>query len=162
MARKGDEGSDYRSEAERIGPRADRKVQEQISSTSGSNPAHVIPVHPLSASREHMLTKGGGEHTLTPDKALQEQIVSRLSMEPEASTSQIIVEVKDGSVSLSGSADTINAKYRIEELTKRIQGVQCVENNLSVRIGEALEEFTRNTDAARLREGLARGSKLTE
>lgn len=79
--------------------------------------------------------------------------------EPEWSNAEIQVDAWGVTVSLTGSIDTINAKYRIEEAVKRVRGVEAVENNLTIRVGEALEEFTRNTDAARLRDDLNRSSK---
>jgi hypothetical protein len=60
---------------------------------------------------------------------------------------------------LRGSVDTINTKHRLEEIVKRVRGVEVVENDLRIRVGEALEEFTRNADAARLREDLYRASQ---
>jgi hypothetical protein len=55
----------------------------------------------------------------------------------------------------------MNTKYRLEELIKRVDGVKNIENNLKVRVGEALEEFSRSADAARLREARVRAPKRT-
>jgi hypothetical protein len=86
-------------------------------------------------------------------------VLVTLRGEPEWSNAEIQVDAWGVTVSLTGSIDTINAKYRIEEAVKRVRGVEAVENNLTIRVGEALEEFTRNTDAARLRDDLNRSSK---
>jgi hypothetical protein len=50
----------------------------------------------------------------------------------------------------------MNAKYQVEQSVKRVRGVESIVNDLSIRVGNALEEFSRNTDAARLREQLRR------
>jgi hypothetical protein len=128
MARKGTDAKDYRSEAERVGPRSD----------------------------EPSLTRDPAPGTRSSDRIMEEIIRTRLSIEPELATSEVTVEVRGNNVALTGSADTINSKQRIEELVKRIDGVQKVDNNLSIRVGESLEEFSRSADAARLREEEAR------
>jgi hypothetical protein len=94
MARKGTNSQDYRSEAERIGPRSD--------TTS-------IPEETVSHVSDHVL---------------REVIRKRLVIEPELATSEVHVEVGGGTVILSGSTDTLNTKYRIEELVKRVDGVK--------------------------------------
>ena len=126
MARKGTNSQDYRSEAERIGPRSDT----------------------LSAPEETA--------SRVSDHVLKEAILKRLAIEPELATSEVLVAVGGGTVVLTGTSDTLNSKYRIEELVKRVEGVQKIENNLSVRVSEPLEEFSRDSDAARLRQQEAR------
>jgi osmotically-inducible protein OsmY len=131
MARRGSEGQDYRSESERVKPR--------VGATS-FNEESVPP-------------------EIRADRNLQRLITGRINLEPELVTSQVEVEVRAGVVILNGSTDTVNTKYRLEQLIKRVEGVQKIENNLKIRIGEALEEFSRNADAARLREARVRDSK---
>lgn len=128
MARKGTDAKDYRSEAERIGARSD----------------------------ESPLMREPEPFARSSDRIMEEVIRARLSIEPELATSEVTVEVRGNTAALTGSADTINTKQRIEELVKRIDGVQKVENNLSIRVGESIEEFSRSADAARLREVEAR------
>jgi hypothetical protein len=90
------------------------------------------------------------------DKALRERVVVTLQGEPEWSNSDIDVDVRGSTVWIRGSIDTINAKFRVEEIVKKVRGVETIENDLTIRVGEALEEFTRNADAARLRDELSR------
>ncbi|MEY4669348.1 MAG: hypothetical protein RL518_2047 [Pseudomonadota bacterium] len=131
MARKGGRPSDMRSQAERVRPRG-----------------HGSP-----------FSKGARGEPSASDKSLRDRVLVTLRGEPEWSNAEIQVDAWGVTVSLTGSIDTINAKYRIEEAVKRVRGVEAVENNLTIRVGEALEEFTRNTDAARLRDDLNRSSK---
>ena len=133
MARRGTEGRDYRSESERVKPRT---------SDTSLNDESVPP------------------ETLS-DRILQRVLRDRLSLEPELATSDVQVDVREGTVIVTGSADTMNTKYRLEELIKRVDGVKNIENNLKVRVGEALEEFSRSADAARLREARVRAPKRT-
>lgn len=133
MARRGTEGRDYRSESERVKPRT---------SETSLNDESVPP------------------ETLS-DRILQRVLRDRLSLEPELATSDVQVDVREGTVIVTGSADTMNTKYRLEELIKRVDGVKNIENNLKVRVGEALEEFSRSADAARLREARVRAPKRT-
>jgi hypothetical protein len=79
-------------------------------------------------------------------------VLVALQGEPEWSNATINVEARDSTVWLKGSVDTMNAKYRLEEVVKRVRGVESIENELAIRVGEALEEFTRNADVARLRD----------
>lgn len=129
MARGGDEPRDIRSQAERVGPRA-----------------HGAPFG----------EEPSGE-PLGPEKALQDRVLVTLQGEPEWFNSDIEVDVRGTTVWLKGSVDTINSKYRVEEMVKRVRGVEAIENGLSIRVGEALDEFTRNVDAGRLRDELRRG-----
>ena len=134
MARRGTEGGDYRSESERIKPRtSERSLQDESA-----------PPETLS------------------DRILQRVVCDRLSLEPELATSDVQVDVREGTVIVNGSADTMNTKYRLEELIKRVEGVKNIENNLKVRVGEALEEFSRSADAARLREARVRAPKRSQ
>ena len=133
MARRGTEGRDYRSESERVKPRT---------SDTSLNDESVPP------------------ETLS-DRILQRVLRDRLSLEPELATSDVQVDVREGTVIVTGSADTMNTKYRLEELIKRVDGVKNIENNLKGRVGEALEEFSRSADAARLREARVRAPKRT-
>lgn len=131
MARQGDKPSDMRSEAERVGARA-----------------HGDPFR-----------KDASGEARAPERALRDRVLITLKGEPEWANAEIDVDVRDSTVWLKGSVDTINTKYRVEEIVKRVRGVETIENDLSIRVGEALEEFTRNADVARLRDELGRRSR---
>lgn len=124
MARKGDRPVDIRSESERVRPRGH-------GSPFGEEPS--------------------GELRAT-EKALRERVLVTLQGEPEWGNSEIEVDVRGATVWLKGSVDTINSKYRVEEAVKRVRGVEVIENDLRIRVGEALDEFIRNVDAGRLRD----------
>jgi len=131
MARKGEAPRDMRSQSERARPRA-----------------HGEPFGQESRGERN-----------AQEEALQQRVLVTLKGEPEWANVSVEVDVRDETVWLRGSVDTINTKYRLEEIVKRVRGVEAVENDLRIRVGEALEEFTRNADAARLREDLYRASQ---
>ena len=130
MARKGDKPNDIRSEAERV--RARGRGGPIADETSGE--------------------------AIAPERELRKRVLVTLQGEPEWLNAAIEVDVRGTTVLLKGSVDTVNAKYKVEETVKRVRGVERIENDLAIRVGEALEEFTRNADAARLRDELRRGS----
>lgn len=124
MARQGENPNDMRSESERVKPRA------------GGEPIERESLGYVRAS----------------ERSLEQRVLVALQGEPEWSNATINVEARDSTVWLKGSVDTMNAKYRLEEVVKRVRGVESIENELAIRVGEALEEFTRNADVARLRD----------
>lgn len=126
MARKGGKPIDIRSQSERVRPRGH-------GSPFGQEPSGAL---------------------LAAEKALRERVVVTLQGESEWNSSDIEVDVRGATVWLKGSVDTINSKYRLEEVVKRVRGVDTIENDLRIRVGNALDEFTRNIDAARLRDEL--------
>lgn len=128
MAQKGDKPADIRSQSERVRSRAH------------GAPFGEEPSGELRAS----------------EKALRQRVLVTLQGEPEWLNATIEVDVRGATVWLTGSVDTINTKYRVEEVVKRVRGVEAIENGLSIRVGEALDEFTRNVDAGRLRDELRR------
>jgi hypothetical protein len=150
MAKKGDTPQDYRSEAERIRPRpAGSLFKEEPESLPGEIERVVHGTYREIHSDE----------SLSPSRLLLKRVVRALSSETDLSTSDITVEVRGHTVLLTGSVDTMNTKYRAEETVKRLEEVAHIENQLAVRLGDALDEFTRGADASRLREEFARTTK---
>jgi len=124
MARKGNRPVDIRSQSERVRPRG-----------------HGAPCGEEAAGESR-----GAE------RALRERVLQTLRGEPEWGNSSIDVDVRGATVWLKGSVDTINSKYSVEQAVKRVRGVEVIENDLRIRVGEALEEFSRNVDAGRVRD----------
>jgi hypothetical protein len=146
MTRKGKAPNDYRSEAERIRTRPAEPGFQQEYNWEGRAPEHVNPGSGVRYGPE--ASRPSGDEN--PDKTSRREIVRLLSAEPELATSDISVEVQDGIALLQGSVDTMNTKYRVEEISKRVDRITSVNNQLTVRAGAAMDEFTRGSAAARL------------
>ncbi|MCW3098363.1 MAG: putative osmotically inducible protein [Chthonomonadaceae bacterium] len=68
------------------------------------------------------------------DKEIQQAALSELEWEPEVSSTEIGVAVKDGVVTLSGFVDSYVKKYNAERAVKRVYGVKAVANDLEVKL----------------------------
>ena len=149
MVRGGDNPRDYRSEAERVGARSGAP-SFNVEYRRGKRAAGRVK-EPKGARFEAAEEQERIEQKLWSDQTIRQRILDALGMEPWASTSDVTVAVEEGVVLLSGSVDTINTKHRAAELAKRFAGVVKVENQLKIRVGEALDEFTRGVEAVRAR-----------
>lgn len=67
------------------------------------------------------------------DERIKELVCERLSDDGDLDASKIIVEVKNGEVTLRGSVDERAMKYHAEELIDDISGVKDVENLIRVK-----------------------------
>lgn len=154
MVRGGDNPQDYRSEAERVGARCDDPGFNTEYHRGKRAPTHV-DVHDEAARFETVETGDVSEQGVRSDPVIRQRVVDSLGMEPWASTSDITVEVAEGVVLLTGSVDSINTKYRAEEVSKRFPGVERVDNQLKIRVGDPLDEFTRGFDSVRARNAVS-------
>jgi osmotically-inducible protein OsmY len=68
------------------------------------------------------------------DKEIQKAVLSELEWEPEVSSTEIGVAVKDGIITLSGFVDSYVKKYNAERAAKRVYGVKAVANDLEVKL----------------------------
>jgi HSP20 family molecular chaperone IbpA len=152
MTRKGRSPNDYRSEAERVHARPDVPSFDPTGSRAGRAPEYVTPHGGVRYGPE--APPNSDEEN--PDKVQRRAIVELLSEEPEFSTSDVTVEVQGGVVVLSGSVDTINTKYRAEEISKRVAGITSVNNQLTVRVGNAMDEHMRGSAASRIHDQSSR------
>jgi osmotically-inducible protein OsmY len=72
--------------------------------------------------------------TLTrTDKMIQQDVLDEFLWDPEVEAPDIGVEVDDGVVTLTGTADSYAVKLAAEQAAQRVDGVRAVANNLSVR-----------------------------
>lgn len=153
MTRKGKAPNDYRSEAERIRARQDDPAFEEEYALQGRAPERVDARRAGRYGPQESPVPEGEN----PDKTMRRAIVRLLAMDPEFASSEIVVAVQRGVALLEGSVDTMNTKYRAEEVSKRVAGVTVVNNQLSVRVGGAMDEFTRGSAVARLHDESTRG-----
>ena len=66
------------------------------------------------------------------DERINEDVHERLTDDPHIDASGIVVAVKDGEVTLSGTVESRDAKHHAEHLVEHLNGVKHVQNNLRV------------------------------
>jgi len=64
--------------------------------------------------------------------ALSEQVAGILGRSPYICRRQVQVETRDGNVRLEGTVSSFFQKQMAQELVRRVDGVQSVENQLQV------------------------------
>jgi osmotically-inducible protein OsmY len=67
------------------------------------------------------------------DERIREEIIDRLTDDPDVDASEIEVEVKSGEITLMGMVDERNSKRRAEDIAESVSGVTQVENRLKVQ-----------------------------
>ncbi len=95
------------------------------------------------------------------DTQLQHDVQSELEWEPAIESSHIGVAVKDGIVTLSGTVGSLREKARAEEVTKRVEGVRAVADEITVAV-PAGHERTDEEIAATVLDSLAWNSAVDE
>lgn len=68
------------------------------------------------------------------DKEIQQAVLRELEWEPQVSSTEVGVSVKDGVVTLSGFVDNYAKKYAAERAAKHVYGVRAVANDLQVKL----------------------------
>ena len=71
------------------------------------------------------------------DTELQDDVLSELSYEPSVNITDIVVLVKDGTVTLNGYATSYIEKWAAVNAVKRINGVQTIIDEIEVNIPDA-------------------------
>jgi osmotically-inducible protein OsmY len=69
------------------------------------------------------------------DDALHDKIIERLAADRDVKGGGIDVEVKDGVVTLRGKVREYRQKAKAERITRKVQGVKQVVNELVVEFG---------------------------
>jgi hypothetical protein len=82
--------------------------------------------------RESQFGKGPKGYTRS-DERIREGISERLLRDHDLDASDILVEVRSGTVTLSGAVDNRQLKHYVEDLVERCAGVQDIDNRLTVR-----------------------------
>ncbi len=67
------------------------------------------------------------------DERLKDDIAVRLMYRHDIDSSDVILEVKDGKVTLEGTVPERWMRYAIDDIAESVLGVQDVENNVRVR-----------------------------
>jgi hyperosmotically inducible periplasmic protein len=67
------------------------------------------------------------------DKTLQRQVRDALNDNSEYKYSNVNVDVYRGTCQLSGFVDTSDQKSKAEDIVKNVQGVNTVDNNITIK-----------------------------
>jgi osmotically-inducible protein OsmY len=66
------------------------------------------------------------------DAVLRDQVSLALALDPDVRGNAIVVEVKDGAVTLHGRVPNKKAREKATRLAKKIKGVKSVDNQLKL------------------------------
>lgn len=69
---------------------------------------------------------------LLKDKEIQRDVMDELDWDPEIEVTDVGVEVDDGIVTLTGTVETLQARWAAEQAALRVFGVHAVANDLAV------------------------------
>jgi osmotically-inducible protein OsmY len=83
------------------------------------------------AARPHYAGRGPKGYKRSDDR-IRDEICDTMTDDPDLDASEIVVEVFDGEVTLSGSVMSRDQKRRAEDVAERISGVKDVTNQLRV------------------------------
>lgn len=70
------------------------------------------------------------------DNLIKEHVLSALRSEHDLRSEDIIIDVDDGIVTLSGLVHTYQEKYIVEQLVKNVLGVRAVVGEMRVDLNE--------------------------
>jgi len=73
------------------------------------------------------------------DEQIQRDVLAELKWEPRVKPNEIGIMVKDGVVTLTGTADSYAKRWAAEEAVHRVRGVKAVANEIEVRLPGATE-----------------------
>ena len=84
------------------------------------------------AAPEPDYTGRGPKNYQRSDDRIREEVSDRLTDDPRIDASEIVVDVRSGEVTLTGSVGERDQKRRAEDLAERVTGVREVHNNIRV------------------------------
>ena len=91
---------------------------------------------PWTYGRREDFTGRGPKNYRRPDERIVEDVSDRLTDDAMVDASEIVVEVKQGDVTLTGTVKDRDQKRRAEDLAERVSGVRDVINALRIVTSE--------------------------
>ena len=91
----------------------------------------VVPI-PVAETRPAALEAAPGTATAPTDAAITQAVKEKLLLQPETSSENVAVDTHEGVVTLSGPVKSQQDKERVIQIARGTQGVQRVEDKLSV------------------------------
>lgn len=74
----------------------------------------------------------GPKNYVRTDERLRDDIAERLTADPHIDASDIDITVQEGRVTLTGTVDRRQTRYRVEDLVDRCHGVREIDNRLGI------------------------------
>jgi osmotically-inducible protein OsmY len=68
------------------------------------------------------------------DDKIHDQVILKLARDPDVKGNNLVVEVKDGVVTLQGTVSQEKFRQKAESLTKKVKGVKSVVDELTVKV----------------------------
>jgi osmotically-inducible protein OsmY len=81
------------------------------------------------------------------DERIREDVCDAFMMDPEIDASEIEIKVSDGEVTMSGTVQDREDKWRAEQLAESIPGVRDVNNTIRSKRGGSEQSSSANNDA---------------
>jgi osmotically-inducible protein OsmY len=75
------------------------------------------------------------------DRRIQDDIAERLMAARDVDSSEVVVDVEDGKVTLAGSVPERWMKFEVDDIAESVLGVSEVQNNLRVRSNPDRDEI---------------------
>ena len=89
---------------------------------------------PVAAAQPAATEAAPGTATATTDTAITQAVKEKLLLQPETSSGTISVDTHDGVVTLTGTVKSAQEKEQVIQTARNIQGVQRVEDKLSISV----------------------------
>lgn len=99
--------------------------------TTGGNTGSGAYGHPRGRPGEDFRGRGPKNYVRT-DERLRDDIADRLTADPQIDASDIEVVVQEGRVTLTGTVDRRQTRYRVEDLVDGCHGVREIDNRLGI------------------------------
>ena len=107
----------------------------------------IIPVNAIASDEAQPQAHSDGMSAMITDTVITAKVQSKLTGETRLKKSEVRVTTTNGVVTLDGSASDSDAKALAEALTKLVEGVKSVDNNLKVPANSKAEANTRDAIA---------------
>jgi osmotically-inducible protein OsmY len=75
------------------------------------------------------------------DRRIEDDIAERLMYRGDIDSSEVVVDIADGKVTLAGSVPERWMKFEVDDIAESVLGVTDVQNNLRVRANPDRDEF---------------------
>ncbi len=93
------------------------------------------------------------------DQRLEEDVNERLTYDPRVDASEIEVKVSSGEVTLSGTVESRQEKYHIEDIVDSVMGVNEVTNNIRVSRNKSGQNASDRNASGRSDSGSSRSNQ---